>query len=222
MRFFGTGVSPDPIGSDLYLRLSGLDAPDNQISKDVLIPDAYASGVAKYADYFFVTTDSIAGIKYEGSFRVVFFGFGFEAIDSSGGMIYGQTLSTPSTVMGRILNWLRGYSDVAEEEEDLVVRPKTFQLHQNYPNPFNPFTTIRFMVFGSRFSDRQPARTTLKIYNIRGQLIKTLIDEEKPKGTYSVIWDGRDERGQKVSSGVYFYRLSSGEESEVKRMVLLK
>lgn len=219
--FFGMGISQDPVFNEVYLRIGGDFAPDNQVSKDILVPDLNASSALRYAGIFFAPTDSIAGIKYEGDFRVLFFGFGLEGIDSSGMDMYGQTLSTPTTLMQKALQWLRGSSGVLEEEES-VVRPTAFELHQNYPNPFNPLTTIRYTVNGSQLSIRSPLRTTLKIFNVRGQLVRTLVDEEKTRGTYSVVWDGRNQEGSEVSSGVYFYQLNVGDESEVKRMVLLK
>lgn len=96
--------------------------------------------------------------------------------------------------------------------------PKEFQLLQNYPNPFNPVTSIQFTVG----SHQSPVHTTLKIYNILGQLVKTLVDEEKNEGSYIVHWDARNMKGETLSSGIYFYRLESGEFTDVKKMVLLR
>ncbi|MFQ6093200.1 MAG: FlgD immunoglobulin-like domain containing protein, partial [bacterium] len=74
----------------------------------------------------------------------------------------------------------------------------------------------------SVISDQSPPHTTLKIYNILGQEVRTLVDELKEPGYYTVTWDGRNERGDPVSSGIYFYRLTAGDYSSTKRMVLLK
>jgi hypothetical protein len=218
------GNSGDPIGDNLYSSLGGGEGygPQNQVSKDILVPDGQSVPIINYAGPWFDPTDSVAGVSYQGSFRVVFFGFGFEAIDSSGRTYYEQSLTRPVVVMERVLNWLRGSSEVPGEEQEHAVRPKAFELHQNYPNPFNPSTTIRFTVHGSGFVNSQPLHTTLKIYNVRGQLVRTLVDEEKSRGAYVVTWDGKDQDGGYVSSGVYFYQLSAGEQSEVKKMVLLK
>ena len=92
------------------------------------------------------------------------------------------------------------------------------QLLHNYPNPFNPETEIQFVVN----SHQSPVHTTLKIYNILGQLIRTLVDEEKAEGSYSVYWDGRTDDGKPASSGIYFYKLQAGELTDVKKMVLLR
>jgi hypothetical protein len=96
--------------------------------------------------------------------------------------------------------------------------PDRFQLSQNCPNPFNPVTSIQFTIGNSQF----PIYTTLKIYNILGQLVRTLVDEEKSEGDYTIHWDGRNMKGETVSSGIYFYRLEVGELSDVKKMVLLR
>jgi len=93
--------------------------------------------------------------------------------------------------------------------------PRVFLLTQNYPNPFNPSTTITYDL---------PAETevVLRIFNIRGQLVRTLVNEIQPAETYQVTWDGRDSRGVPVPSGVYLYRLMAGTESKTRKMVILK
>jgi flagellar hook assembly protein FlgD len=87
---------------------------------------------------------------------------------------------------------------------------------QNYPNPFNAATTIRFSL-GRR------TRVTLSIFNIAGQLVKTIVGEEKEAGNHQAAWSGRDREGAAVGSGVYFYRLSTADGFSCARaMVLLK
>jgi hypothetical protein len=98
--------------------------------------------------------------------------------------------------------------------------PDKFSLLQNYPNPFNPTTIIKFKIQDSKF--KVPVHTTLKVYNILGQLVRVLVDEEKPTGIYQTVWDGKDAEGQDVASGIYFYRLQAGEFNEVRKMVLMK
>jgi len=102
-----------------------------------------------------------------------------------------------------------------------VVLPKLFSLGQNYPNPFNPTTTIRFEI-GIGGGPQQSVQTSLRVYNILGQRVKTLVDEPKSPGIYYQTWDGKDEQGDKVSSGVYFYQLRAGGYNQTKKMVLLK
>jgi enterochelin esterase-like enzyme len=80
--------------------------------------------------------------------------------------------------------------------------PDGFELFQNYPNPFNPETTIQYHL-------PQAAKVTLAIYDVTGREIKTLISEEQASGSYRVLWNGRNDRLQRVTSGVYFYRLTA-------------
>ncbi len=119
-------------------------------------------------------------------------------------------------IFAKITDW--GWSEVSDEEE-AVTRPSSFELFQNYPNPFNPTTTIKFKVQGSKF--KVPIHTTLNIYNVLGQLVRTLVDEEKVPGEYQVGWDGRDDSGAEAASGVYFYQLKTADQSYTKKMVLM-
>ncbi|MCK4428374.1 MAG: T9SS type A sorting domain-containing protein, partial [candidate division Zixibacteria bacterium] len=105
-------------------------------------------------------------------------------------------------------------------EEDQ--KPVTFHLSQNYPNPFNPSTKIPFTVHGSQFMVHSPIHTTLQIYNILGQKVRTLVDEPKEAGTYELIWDGKDDLGKDVASGIYFYQLTAGDYKYTKKMTLIR
>jgi hypothetical protein len=105
------------------------------------------------------------------------------------------------------------------DEEPLL--PETFDLLQNYPNPFNPTTTIEFTI-GQAQDGALTQHATLDIYNILGQRVTNLVDEDLPSGRYRVIWDARNDAGQRVATGVYFYRMVVGSESQSKKMLLLK
>ena len=98
---------------------------------------------------------------------------------------------------------------------DSPVLPRSYELSQNAPNPFNPKTTIEFAL-------PKPGLTQLTVYDARGRQIRTLLAEPRDAGYHAVTWDGIDDNGQRVSSGVYFYRLSSGDFVQQKRMVLVK
>jgi len=89
------------------------------------------------------------------------------------------------------------------------------ELAANYPNPFNPSTTIRY-------STAANGPVTLDIYNIKGQLVKRLVDEDKAAGQHTVVFDGTDNNGRPVSSGVYYYRMRAGKFSSTRKMILLK
>jgi hypothetical protein len=93
--------------------------------------------------------------------------------------------------------------------------PKLYALLQNYPNPFNPTTNIRFAL-------PRESYVTLIIYNVLGQKVRTLVDNVRAAGIYDVSWDGRDAGGNSVGSGMYFYRLESGQGAIVKKMLMLK
>src|SRR3990172_2010479 len=93
--------------------------------------------------------------------------------------------------------------------------PENFWLGQNYPNPFNPTTTIRFSI--PPFEGSSGRIVTVTIYDILGREVATLVNEQLKPGTYEVQWDGRE-----FSSGIYFYKLISGNYLETKKMVLLK
>lgn len=109
---------------------------------------------------------------------------------------------------------LLGYSPTGMELVESRL-PATFELSQNYPNPFNPSTEIRFSL-------AKPSDVTLEVYDIMGRVVATLVNEPRSAGYHKVTWDGRNNAGQTVSSGVYFYRLKAGEFVATKKMVLLK
>lgn len=112
-----------------------------------------------------------------------------------------QQLSNPAVVAGVL---------------DVQTTPTEFALLQNFPNPFNPETTIGYELAES-------ADVTLQIYNVVGQVVRTLIvAEPQSAGRYQIRWDGMDDRGVSVSSGVYFYRISAGEFQTVRKLMLLK
>jgi hypothetical protein len=93
--------------------------------------------------------------------------------------------------------------------------PDKFALDQNVPNPFNPDTKISYALPEAGF-------VNVEIYNILGQKVKTLVNEYQDAGSYSVTWNGDDEYGSTVASGVYFYRFNSGQYKDIKKMVLMK
>ncbi len=98
--------------------------------------------------------------------------------------------------------------------------PKEFALSQNYPNPFNPSTTIKFQLPDK--NGLEPVRTVLKIYDILGRLVRTVVDEEMPPGFYTKQWQGLNDQGNRISSGVYFYTLTAGEFRDSKKMLMIK
>ncbi|MDP8322334.1 MAG: tandem-95 repeat protein [Candidatus Stygibacter australis] len=100
-----------------------------------------------------------------------------------------------------------------DEEDDQIVTANV--LNQNYPNPFNPVTTISFELAAQDF-------VTINIFNLRGEKIKALVREPREAGSHSVIWDGTDDNGNQVASGIYFYSLNSSQFSATRKMVMIK
>ncbi len=105
------------------------------------------------------------------------------------------------------------------EEPSHAALPRAFNLHQNCPNPFNPSTTIAIDV-PDVSGEKQQVEVT--VYDIRGRQVRTLISSELEPGSYRLHWDGRDDRGESVSSGIYFYTLETREETFTRKMMILK
>jgi len=94
-------------------------------------------------------------------------------------------------------------------------RPETLHLSQNHPNPFAPETHIAFEL-------PRAGRAELRVYDASGRLIRTLLDEKRPRGRHTLSWDGRDDCGRRVPSGVYFYWLGAAGVDETRKMILVK
>jgi len=130
-------------------------------------------------------------VQVDTSFTGVF-NFNFEI--ESGGKVY----------------WKDSVSAIVTGIEDEITLPISYSLNQNYPNPFNPVTTIKYQIPELSF-------VTLKVYDVLGNEIATLVNDEKPAGSYEVEFDGTE-----LTSGVYFYRLLAGSFVETKKMILMK
>jgi hypothetical protein len=95
------------------------------------------------------------------------------------------------------------------------ITPATYSLGQNYPNPFNPSTTIAYSL-------KNPGHVKISVYNVLGQNVRTLVNEFKDANAHTAVWNGLDDAGNIVSSGVYFYRIQTGDYSDIRKMVLMK
>jgi len=152
--------------------------------------------------------------------------------DADTGYLYvawGEGDSAPFAVMVRrfevpsVPGWGERTTAGVEEGFPRIPLPRVFALSQNYPNPCREFTIINYQL-------SKPVRATLKVYDISGRLIRTLVDEEQKPGFYTATWNGRDSSGRQVASGVYFYRLTArqangGEACDftaTRRMVLVR
>jgi YVTN family beta-propeller protein len=103
-------------------------------------------------------------------------------------------------------------SSIGDPETRVVAK---FSLHQNYPNPFNPETTIEFETY-------ENGTVLLEIFNVLGKGIRKLVNKTLPAGSHSMVWDGKNDLGRKVPSGIYLYRLQMGGESSVRKMQLIE
>ena len=168
-----------------------------------------------YPDYFvpaggavtnlLYTPTQVAGLNYMGTFgssttvgALVYFGFPFETIAS---------LTQRTALMGGIVQYFETANPVNARPNS---SPGTYSLEQNYPNPFNPATQIRFTAAHDGF-------VSLKVYDVLGKEVATLVGAEKTAGSYSVRWDAGN-----FPSGVYFYRLKTGEFTDTKKLILMK
>ena len=131
-----------------------------------------------------------------------------DALMPEAGTIFRMITNKPN-VPGDIL-MLRGTLGIGDDPQI-----STFELYQNYPNPFNPATMIRFSL-------AHRVKVKLEIFNLLGQRVKTLVDAALAPGQHRLIWDGRNDAGLRVSSGVYFYRLKAGDYVKSRKMVLIR
>ena len=93
----------------------------------------------------------------------------------------------------------------------------SFELFQNYPNPFNQTTVIRYSLNTAR-----PIHTTLRLYNVLGKEVRELVNARQNRGSWSIVWDGKDNCGKEVASGIYFYQLRARDYRDTKKLVLVK
>jgi hypothetical protein len=130
-------------------------------------------------------------------------------LDQSTGWIAGQYSSSGQPQRGIVLKTnTGGFTYVEEKEINLVA--EDYLLSQNFPNPFNPSTKIRYSI-------PETSKVVIKVNDILGNEIATLVKEDKPSGTYEITWNANN-----ISSGIYFYRLQVGGYIETKKMVLLR
>jgi len=139
-------------------------------------------------------------------------------VDLKQGRIYNTWRSYDSTTF-----FMTIWANVLDFDNPVNVNPEKiksqflaeFKLNQNYPNPFNPATTINYNLAQNSF-------VTLRIYNTLGQEVKTLVNAYQSKGFKSVSWDGKDNAGIQLSSGVYIFRIEAGDFAGSRKMVLMR
>lgn len=202
----GTFFQHSWLGADTLIAFGG--CPDLQ-QFDVLA----AAGTSKIEMYYEPDPGAGAVIAQESgnsagtTARVVLEGFSFHSIRDD----RPQWIDRADHL--RHIFWY--FHNALDEVDGVGDIPLETSLSQNYPNPFNPTTTIEFALAA-------PGPVSLKIYNVAGQLVRTLVEEKRRPDVYKEVWDGFNSAGQPVASGVYFYRLSAGDFVKTRKMVLLK
>jgi immune inhibitor A len=213
IRFMSSGIELDvygeagnTVGDGMQMQIIGHDGASNQASADRLeIVSAEAE-----APFTYKNGEAAGSVFSEvGNYRLVFFGFGFEGIRNT-----KPDYNKRDEVMVRVLDFLEGNAATAVVDEAAGPSlPQSFSLSQNYPNPFNPTTIIEYSI-----SPYQAGKDySLLVYNVLGQEVQTLAAGIAGPGVFRVEFDGSG-----LSSGVYFYRLIVGTDSETRKMLLVK
>jgi len=179
-------------------------------------PDCLQPSGGSHACLKYDGTSYYAAIQYKGTFgasakpgKLVYFGFPFETI-------YPE--QSRNQIMERVVNFFDMTTSVEETEFAEASNPTEYQLFQNYPNPFNATTTIRYQLPHLM----NPQRVNLTIYNLVGERIKILVNENQTGGLYTVHWDGKDEKGMPVTTGMYLYQLRIYNVKITRRLLLIE
>ena len=247
-QYSSRGGVPDNLPIEVYIAHTELESYEySSVNSEVLIPTSQFTKVfdgtisLSSAGEYEVPIVFDTPFKYNGGNLAVMVhtpwysggerDFGFFLCTSTNNVPYVNIASDIGEIID-INDWdrwalltagIEGYANVkfiftVDEEladSDRPIKPSITSLHGNYPNPFNPTTTISF--------DKESVGNVLiEIFNIRGQRVRVLVDEEFFAGSHKVEWNGTDTSGRSVASGIYFYRMTTDEVIETKRMVLLK
>ncbi len=164
-------------------------------------------------DFYYQDTDVPAGLD-ETQFHAWYLNHAVPQWEDMGGTPDATNDRVTGVSTTHLSEWTLGPPGVTAVEEGNQI-PRVFFLNQNAPNPFRGRTTIAFGL-------PKAADVSLVVYNAAGQKVRTLVSGHKEAGTYTVTWDGRNDAGQPVSAGAYFYKFQAGEYQSLKKMLLLK
>jgi M6 family metalloprotease-like protein len=209
-----TGIEDDPISNDFrpYFFVTEGDGANNQTSPSIIDTDTESEAVFNYFGTGLMGKH--AAIKYEGDYKLVYFAFSFEAINE-----FGSRNITRKDLLGKVIKWLQGGKkhDVTTVEindaKNIILT--NYILFQNYPNPFNLKTSIKYYL-------PEMSHVKIDVYDINGRRIDKLIEEEMIPGIHTIIWDGRNQFDQNISSGIYIYKMKVNNNAETKKMILIK
>jgi len=226
----GTGSLTDYAGKVIYINWFGWNCPickaeGNSTQVDIVNNyssnpnfvgigiDAYsgsnASNVASFAEFTGITYDLfIGGRNIAGEYSTT---FQYSMVIDSDGIIQWSGRTSQTSAINSVIEGLLTPTAI----EDKTTSPVKFELKNNYPNPFNPETRIPFSV-------NKTQNIKLEIYNISGKLIRTIIDAPFAKGNFEASWNGINDQGIRVASGVYFSRLQGESTVKMKQLLLIK
>ncbi|MCH8027810.1 MAG: T9SS type A sorting domain-containing protein, partial [candidate division Zixibacteria bacterium] len=179
-----------------------------------------ASGGEGFLTYKSGSIEPSAGISYRGTYKSVILSFPVESIVYQ--LVIFNKIWSVDTLINRVIDFFDPISTDIFDSDPLVQLPESFELNQNFPNPFNPSTTISYTIRTRGSIGSELYLTQLDIFNVLGRKVKTLVDKVQSPGSYTVEWQGDTDSGSKAASGIYFYRLILGPETQTKKMMLLK
>jgi hypothetical protein len=198
-----------------FLELS----PNDQVSADLVINNV---GTVELTGT--ITYPSEMGLLYNGLPLENNYNY---SIPVGEARIYTLTYTAPETEVELDLEMIITSNDINNPSitipihittvpnSDPAIVPVVTTLEGNYPNPFNPETTINFSL-------KESGKVRINIYNLKGQLVKQLIDTELPSGKHQIVWNGKDNQGRNVGSGIYLYRMEAKGYTNTKKMMLMK
>ena len=204
------GVEGNAVTDGLGLfALAGQGSAGNQSSLDILVPTGNADPAMLYG----IADETVAAISVEDSqsgYKIFLTGFGFEGIVSG-----NNRLEEPISLLANVLIWFGLDITIVGTKDEKPAVATEFSLEQNYPNPFNPSTTIAFSL-------TEDADVTLIVYSILGNRVATVYSGRAGLGRHEFEWNGKNDSGIAVASGIYLYRLEVGVKSLTRKMLLLK
>jgi len=200
-----------------------------------LLPkNGFNGSLSSWSDYRFAAGFPFSGtlehrLKYQSAegATIMYFSWNFppEVTGLLQDLVNGALVNVPLSGSGvyelanfLVLNQLKlliYYNNIVTGIKDEDIKPGSFKLEQNFPNPFNPSTVIKYDLPEMR-------NVTLAIYNALGEKVRTLVSGVQSAGYYSVLWDAKNDSGNKIGSGMYIYSLRAGDYNSVKKMILLK
>ncbi len=197
-----------PVKDEVYRVAKRYEVPVTVVA-EAWMRTPESDSIETTSDVIFTTGSGNKALKVsENGHKIVFFAFPFEDIKSA-----DPDPNNQMTVVSKIMQWFDFDETGVEEPETDFTK---LALRQNTPNPFNPVTNIHFSVPANAGS------VELTVYNVNGQVVRTLVNGDIEAGPHSVVWNGRDEAGRSVATGIYFARLVTAQETDIIKMALLK